>query len=297
VTQPLTVTCAFDEGPGIGLGHRRRCEAIVGALRGIAGVTTATAPLRDAPFATDVLVVDSYKRRADDPDLVAHPIVVALDDLDRDLAVDCVVDPGLSADGTAHRRARRVLAGPRYALVDGALATTAHAPIGRTVRDVIVTMGAADADGIGARIAGRLVEWIASVRLVVGPWGARAVPDGVTPVEARAGLADELASADLVVTAGGVTLLEAFALGRPCVVVATATNQQANVAGAVAAGAACVATPSDAPETARRLASDAGARGAMAAAARALVDGGGAARVAAMIVELARTTTPIGVIA
>ena len=210
MTGLLTVTCAYDDGPGVGLGHRRRCEAIATALASIDGVTVSVAPIGRAPFATDVLVVDSYRRRADDPDLVVHPVVVALDDLDRDLAVDCVIDPGLAADGRAHRRAGRVLAGARYAVVAPDVAAADPRPVTDRVHTVLVTMGAADAAGVGARIAQRLIGAVHHVRLVLGPWGARVVPPGVTPVDAPYGLTAELARADLVVTAGGVTMLEAL---------------------------------------------------------------------------------------
>jgi spore coat polysaccharide biosynthesis predicted glycosyltransferase SpsG len=256
------------------------------------GVATALLPVDDTPLAAPIVVVDSYTRRADDRSWITAPIVVALDDLERDLAVDCVIDPSLGATGSAHRRARRVLAGPRYAPLVGSRADVRAAPIGPCAGRVLVTMGGADASGIGTRIAAMLVAaepWM-HVRLVLGPWGARTVPRHIVAVEAPDGLEQELAAADVVVTAGGVTLLESLALGRPTVVIETAPNQHANVVAAENMSAAVVAAAADAADAVRALAHDEVRRQSLHESARALVDFEGAARVADVIVELAEAT-------
>ena len=100
------------------------------------------------------------------------------------------------------------------------------------VRRVLVTTGAADEAGVGAHLAAtiRSVAPDVEVRLVVGPWGSTTVPSGVVPVHAPAGLTDEMAAASIVVTAGGVALLESCALGRPTIAVPIADNQQQAVA-------------------------------------------------------------------
>src|SRR4051812_10776821 len=105
------VTLAFDEGPGVGLGHRRRMEALAAALtaRGHACILVPL-PARELP-ACDAVVVDSYLLRADDAPFTGAAVTVAVDDLARDLAVTLVVDPSPGALGAAHRKARRVLAG------------------------------------------------------------------------------------------------------------------------------------------------------------------------------------------
>ena len=61
--------------------------------------------------------------------------------------------------------------------------------------------------------------------------------------DAPDGLADELAAARIVVTAGGVTMLEACLLGRPVVALALADNQRQAVSGLEREGAVMVATP------------------------------------------------------
>jgi spore coat polysaccharide biosynthesis predicted glycosyltransferase SpsG len=284
------VLLAFDEGPGAGLGHRRRMEALADELRA-RGVRVALSPLSrgGAMVAARVAVVDSYRVRADDPARVRAGAVVAIDDLGRDLAVDLVVDPSPGATGAPHRRAARVLAGAAYALA--AVPPVPAVPAGAAPCDrILVTTGAADAGGIGAAIARGIAAAVpdAEVRLVVGPWGSRTVPAGVVAVHAPDGLAGELAAAPVVVTAGGVALLEACLLGRAIVAVAVAGNQRQAVTGLAEAGAVVASTPQEAPDAARALAADAPRRAALAAAARRALDGKGPARVADAIEELTR---------
>ena len=120
----------------------------------------------------------------------------AVDDLAQDLAVDLVVDPSPGAIGASHRRARRVLAGAAYALVPVPDDPPFEASVDEVER-VLVTTGAADSGGAGARIATALASSLdetrpeVEIRLVVGPWGARDVPAGVVPVHAPNGLARE----------------------------------------------------------------------------------------------------------
>jgi spore coat polysaccharide biosynthesis predicted glycosyltransferase SpsG len=118
------------------------------------------------------------------------------------------------------------------------------------------------------------------VRLVVGPWGRGANDRRVVEVRAPEGLVDELAAADLVVTAGGVTLLESLALGRPTVAMALADNQRRAVMGAGVAGAAYVADADSAARVAAALAADHRARTGLFHEGRRTIDGLGSARVA-----------------
>ncbi len=275
-----------DEGPGAGLGHRRRVEALFGELTS-RGHDCSVVPLDpiDRIDACDAVVVDSYRVRADDHLFAGARVKAAIDDLSRDLAVDLVVDPSPGTVGAAHRRARRVLAGAAYALVPTPAAGVIEAPLGEVTR-VLVATGAADADGIGARIAASLTPLDVEIRLVVGPWGSTEVPSGVVPVHAPAGLAAELAAASIVVTAGGVALLEACLLGRPIVALALADNQRQAVHGLVREGAVCAATPETVAATVRELTCDRSRRMALADVARSVIDGKGAARVADTLEQL-----------
>src|SRR5437868_6657859 len=211
----MSVLIAFDEGPGVGLGHRRRCEGLVAALHPL-GVDADLCVLGDEPIVGEVVLVDSYRIRADDTARIAAEKVVAIDDIERDLEVDLVVDPDPGADARVHKRAEIVLAGAPYALVDPDLRTYRTAGLTGDVRRVLVSAGGADAEGYGARVASELADALpdAQIRLVVGPWGRESDDDRIVQVHAPDGLGLELAAADLVVTAGGVTMLEACCLGR-----------------------------------------------------------------------------------
>ena len=289
VVLPVVLVC--DEGPGIGLGHRRRCEAIATELRAL-GFAPAIVTSGRGIIAAPVVVVDSYKFRADDRARFVPDVVVAIDDLHRDLDVDVLVCPAPTAHamGAFDITARRVLlAGSRYCVIDPALARVPAAAITERVETILVTMGAADAMGLGAEIAGDLARRLpdAEIKLVIGPWGSQTVPAGVVAVCAPKSLASELANADVVVTAGGVTLLEALALGRPTIAIATADNQLDNVAACAAAGAAISCDVAGVSAQVSVLCGDSDTRHRLSNAARALVDGRGAQRVAAAIAKRA----------
>lgn len=291
----MTVVFAFDEGPGAGLGHRRRCTVIAASLAA-RGLETALVPIPPVPgsgllFDAPAVVVDSYRLRADDRGRFHGGFVAALDDLARDLDVALVIDPAPGAQRAPHRKAGQVLAGSAYAIVDPALRSLGHRPASADVHAVLVATGAADADGVGARIAAAVAREHAAleVRLVVGPWGSRAVPEGVVAIERPDGLATELATADVVVTAGGVAMLEAACLGRPIVALALAPNQRGNVDGIVQGGAGLLgdpARPQTVADAVGRLVNDVALRRELIEAGPRIIDGRGPDRVAGAIAEL-----------
>ena len=143
------------------------------------------------------------------------------------MAVDCIVAPSPGARADVYQRATRVLAGARDDFIHpqplgapAAASPVGAAPFVAAARPrVLVATGAADRDGVGARIAAAMhaAGPLLDVQLVVGPWGSDAVPEGVTALAGLRSLTAALQQADVVVTAGGVTLLEAVHLGRPCV--------------------------------------------------------------------------------
>ena len=178
-------------------------------------------------------------------------------------------------------QARCRLLGTRYALLPHSPGAHCH-PVHQTVRRVLVSTGAADDSGLGSEIAGSVAALVpsAEVRLVIGPWGTTDTPSRVEGLTGLDDLGAVLADADIVVSAGGVTLLESLRLGRPTVAVATADNQLGAVTGAARAGAAIEATPETAAGAVAALSEDPRARETLSAAARRHVDGLGAARVA-----------------
>ena len=280
-----TADVRYDAGPHAGLGHHRRAEALACALRQ-AGVQVTVEPV-GAPADGDVVVVDSYAVRADE--LGSAGAVVAIEDLGRDQRVDLLVDPNPGSEPGDYRAAKRTLLGPRYALIDPTIDGMVASPIGERAAVALVAVGGADPDGLGATIARTLAQLLpdAEVRLAVGPWSDEGDVDGIVAVRTSAGLADHLAASDVVITAGGVTLLESLALGRPTVVMVVADNQRRAADWAVDAGAAVGSTPEEAAATAAELASDPARRRQLGDRARSVVDARGAARVAEEILTLA----------
>jgi spore coat polysaccharide biosynthesis predicted glycosyltransferase SpsG len=276
----------FDEGPGMGLGHRRRCEAIATELQ-LLDWTSRLVPLAGANrVAAPIVVVDSYVARADEMEIDAG-LLVALDDLQRDLDVDVLIDPSPGADPSAHVRASLVLAGSPYALVVAPGRTVRPCAAGGALKRVLVTTGAADARGVGPEIAGAIRAALpdAEVRLVIGPWGAQTAPDGVVVINAPSSLAEEMAAAQIVVCAGGVTLLEACRLARATVAVTLAENQRTAVEYLQRVGAVLSTAAEDVASAVAELARDAGARRALSRTAAEVIDGLGPARVAEALVD------------
>ena len=255
-------------------------EALAGALEDV-GVHTS---LVESALAVEdaVVIVDSYELRADDHKRFQGEFIAAIDDLERDLAVDLVIDPCPGAEVGRHRAARRVLLGPRFAPLDPLLARAEARPPGERVEQVLITAGGSSTM-VAVEIATKLSSLLdasVTIRLVLGPWSEHPDVDGVEIVRTTSGLVQELARADLVITAAGVTLLEALALGRPTVAFVLAENQQPYADGVARAGAAMLTESSHAAEAASALVGDPDRRRVLAVAARRLVDPHGARRVA-----------------
>jgi spore coat polysaccharide biosynthesis predicted glycosyltransferase SpsG len=158
-------------------------------------------------------------------------------------------------------------------------------------RVLIALGGGAHVRSVAARLAAALAVRVPNVQvraacgftadrrapLVHGRWIA--APDG---------LADELSQATVVVTAGGVTLFEACALGVPAVALALTASQRLTIQIVVRAGAAVDAGPRPASAAAIGRAASAAASllvdpdacSRMAVAGRRLVDGRGVFRAA-----------------
>ena len=212
-------------------------EAVATPLRA-AGAVAELVTVDDLHPA-DIVLVDSYAVRADELDTSCSALA-AIDDLHRDLRVDLVVDPNPGASRDAKGISRTVLTGLDYALVQPLPSGIQPRAVGGTVERLIVATGASDAEGRGAELAEAIRDALpdVEVRLAVGPWGSNRVPNGVAAISTMTGLLPELAAADLVVTAGGVTLVESLLLGRPTIALTLAANQHRAVAGIAAAGGA-----------------------------------------------------------
>jgi spore coat polysaccharide biosynthesis predicted glycosyltransferase SpsG len=289
-----------DAGPRAGLGHLSRSTALVVALRchgrrvlpRLNGVGeplerdgVAWEPLGDGPLEEgDVVVIDSYLLdRAQIEACAARRPVVVFHDGGRTAppaGSALVVSVGGQSPGA--------LTGPAWACLRPMFWGVPAAPIRPRVERILVAVGGgivAGGSALAADIAARLPE--ARVRFVVGPYSDEDRPAGVEIVEAPDELLSEFRAADLVVTAAGQTMLEALAVGVPCVAVAVVDNQRAQLARLQETGAVRAATPDDAADLAAQLAANPGAREAMGATARATVDSFGALRLAWRIADLA----------
>ena len=297
---PLIVFVA-DAGPAAGLGHLSRCSSLAIALQ-VRGATTATYGVGLRADATrcgvtwepvsrldaggaSAIVIDSYG--AADPlraELAAvAPIVEFNDDPARksDAALVIALEAGSAR--------LNELAGFKWACL-GPTFWWCRPSTPREVRRILVTTGGGDSGDLGSPLARGLGEAFeaAQVILVRGPYAPPAdLGPGVTLVESPDDLFGTLNAADLVVSAGGQTMLEALAVGTPCVAMITADNQVPSARRLEAIGAVTVAesTPG-AIAAAQCLAGDPGRMLDQIEAGRQAIDGRGALRVAAAVLNL-----------
>jgi spore coat polysaccharide biosynthesis predicted glycosyltransferase SpsG len=160
------------------------------------------------------------------------------------------------------------------------------------VERILVTLGGADVLDQTTEIVTGLVRAIpdARIHVVIGPFFRRrdagVTADNIVLHHAPSDLAPLMRDADLAITAGGQTTYELAAYGVPSVALCTAANQRGNL-GALVRGGSLVHADSTgaAVELARVLAGDLARRVQLAAAGQRLVDGLGAERVAAALVD------------
>lgn len=306
-----------DFGTSIGGGHVMRCLTLAAALTergatcGFHVLPEAQAVIRafagdavqivDADWAAPVAVVDGYDYGADDERALAASgrKVVAIDDLCRAHDCDLVVDtePGRSASDYPGRA--RVLAGLDYALLRPEFANAVRAPEeGR----VLVSLGLTDVGAITEQVMVMMLEqggWTAA-DVVVGPNAAslsflRDLSAGDPRVTLHVNAKDMAAlqgRAQFAVGAAGNSAWERLATGLPTVTVVLADNQM-NAAQFIADRRAGLMTDARAPlfsidfrNAFDVLAHNPVVRRAMANRAADLVDGKGAARVAAQVLAL-----------
>ena len=265
------------------------------------GMASTLAVLRGV--GAGALVVDSYAISPTDLKLAGTDVrlLVVVDDTGRfPLPAHVVVNsaPGLhppeSPDGTCY------LLGPRFALLGRQFAEAPVRPAREEVRRVLLVLGGSTPAAVIAVLASatRRALQDAELDIVVGPLGddpqavmaALAGLSGFRLHRAPESLRRLMLEADVAVTAGGVTLLEAAAAAVPAVGVCVAPNQEPNLSGFAREGACAFAgraedsgLPSAVEAALVALAADSGRRRVMGERARQLVDGRGAERVAEAI--------------
>lgn len=252
------------------------------------------------------VVVDSYTvTTADLRCLQMEFTVAAIDDLaDRELPVDIVINASPAKTQADYRAlsSTQYLLGPAYALLRHEFdRPLPQDRVRERVRRVLITVGGSDPN----RITPSLVKWCSTALhevefdVVAGPLFDGGLEDEICSITPAAtchrnpgDMRELMLRCDVAVCGGGQTIYELAATGTPSVAVCTASNQIVNLnafeelgtldwvgeAGDVRLGD-CVATAVE------RLASNVGRRWQMSERGRSVVDGRGANRVAAALVE------------
>jgi spore coat polysaccharide biosynthesis predicted glycosyltransferase SpsG len=262
------------------------------------------------------LVVDSYE--ADPRYLEAMkasgvPIAV-IDDLNaHELPCDLVISPNVHGESFEYLvpRATRVLAGPRYILLRREFW---EQPDSDQVSkgEVLVTLGGSDLHGLMPHLIREIAALpsVTKITAVIGPFftdldavttEAERVAMEVELRVAPSSLQPNLDRAEIVVSAGGQTLYETAARAKPAVAIETAPNQSGSLDALARAGSAIDAGRAEEPDIAAKVAGEVEklltspvSSRRMADVGRDLIDGRGANRVAAELIEVVEGWTPDG---
>jgi UDP-2,4-diacetamido-2,4,6-trideoxy-beta-L-altropyranose hydrolase len=315
ITPDVGVVFRVAAGPRLGFGHLARCRAIGRALgvtprvsiRGTAATARVAAALglTVAPGGRrvvltrglDLLVLDDPSCAAGRPWVAAArraglPVVAVHDGARRPHLADLVIDGSPTVPVV---RTRRRLAGLHVAVVDPTVAVLRRHKGMRRDSIVLALGGGRHVVRATPSLVAALRSEMPDARIVVAPGftaGPRPRIEGATWLAAD-GLAEALARARVAVVGGGLTALEAAALGAPSVAVAVVPAQRPNVRALARHGVVCDGglLSADAPRRlARRTARlwhATSEREALSRAGRRLVDGCGAERIATAVRRLA----------
>jgi spore coat polysaccharide biosynthesis predicted glycosyltransferase SpsG len=291
-----------DATPEDGLGHVSRLSAVAVALRSRGIETDCLANGRSDPLARDgvmwtpwspggglpsevgVAIIDSYRLK---PEAVVEanvPVVTFRDHGDARAASALIV----SVAGTPSDEPPK-LSGPRYAALRPAYWGLPPREVSGPLQGILVTTGAGDPNGVGVAIARAVASRLSdvAVTLVRGPHAPALTVNGVRLLATPDSLIDQQLGADLVISGGGQTMLEAAACGTPCVSLVLAENQREQALRLAASGAVVLVEP---PSADRVLAViddlDPSARQELSRRAQDTVDGYGALRIAYQVEAL-----------
>jgi spore coat polysaccharide biosynthesis predicted glycosyltransferase SpsG len=300
----VNATVIADAGPSAGLGHLSRTGAVAAALRSRGIEVRCIAWGADGPIERDgltweplarserpptgaVTVLDTYEAPADLVASLAAQTRLALMH-DRDVPEEAAIVT--STVGGNGRAGTLSLYGPRYACLRPPFWGVAKRETPEQVRRILIATGGGDSTGAAVDLAEAARSGAPGVEVAVlrGPYADGGLPDGITEVRPAADLLGELLGSDLIVTAGGQTLLEAAAAGTPAIAVVLAENQRSQAAAVADGGAAVLADPGAAvAEAASELAANGERRAELVRRGQELIDGFGALRVGFHIARLA----------
>lgn len=272
-----------------GLGHLRRALAIAAALKALGWEISLKNTAKKKIPVSDLVTESGVERRSFDACVVDS--YNAADALRMSLAPYLAVDdlylpiPGAiavlnSAPGADRDRysVETKLIGPSYALIgeDVVRAKKAMRPPSFPPRSVYLWLGAAATRRLMVEAREAVRSALPEAKLIM-PTVNSADPGGA---------AQMLLDADLVVSGGGVTALEAAALGRPVVGMMLAENQRENISGLAQEGALLEVTTSTMADAISALANDRMRFMQMARRGQQLIDGKGPKRVAEAIEKI-----------
>lgn len=310
----LRVLFRAPAGSRRGFGHLVRCLSLARALgvrplvalRGdqaasdvalaLGADLTASPSLRTVrALAPDVVVIDdpvaSHARRWIRAARAAGALVVTVHDLGIGAPEGDIVIDGSAARNASGRKGSLTLSGAKFALLDPRI-TQYRDPESRSSRRVVIALGGGPHAQTAEAIAQAIVaaDPAVEVRIVAGfvaaPRRSRARVRWTT---SRQGLAPALAGADVAIVGGGMSLYEACAMGVPAVALPVVPAQTPTVRAFAARGAAVA--PATRPgargaaEAALHLLGNPQQRASLARRSTQLVDGRGAWRAAAAVVQ------------
>lgn len=298
-------------GALVGRGAEVSATFLGGEPRGEAAREGARLGLRDGPIPGDTLVVADLPEADAASELAAADRLVVFDDRDAFTgSARIVVQPSLP-EWAGPGRADRVLAGFEYMPLSGryrALRDRQASRRGRAgvaVPRVVLCFGGSDPARVTERLAPALVvaaaravpAWTLEVIVGAGYAGTAGIDDGVAAaafpmVRDPADLPERLAEADLAIVAAGTMKFEVACLGRPAILVGVADDQLpvgpvfAATGGADWLGDGRTFDPARLSDAVAELIGDPARREAMGLRGAATVDGLGADRLAANILEV-----------
>ena len=251
---------------------------------GIRWTPADAATLADTAQNAAAVVLDSYSPNDDVGRIVPEQVpIVALHDFGE--------PPGRAAlvisVGAPERPGNRFLTGFRFASLRPAYWGLPERRAAPSVQTVLVTAGGGGAAGEAPRFAAAVREALPAARIrVVGSSGADVASPDIEILGSPPVLLRPLLEADLVVSAGGQTMLETLAAGVPCVAVPLVENQRPQTERVAAEQAVLSATPETLADAVGTAAGDADLRAALVRRGQELVDGYGALRIAYYVERL-----------